>query len=100
MKKLVMLAITTLALTGCASRYAGPAVVGGAIGYSIANSQPRTVVIQQQPQIREQVIVVNQYCGQYATQSEQVACNRGAQQRYNEEQRRRENEAYRAGYGR
>jgi hypothetical protein len=93
MKKLLALFVATLALTGCANRYVGPALVGGVVGYSIANSH-RPVVVQ------EQVIVVSAQCNQYAYQAERTACERGARQRYYEEQRRRENEAYRNGYGR
>lgn len=94
MKKLLVLFVAVLALTGCANRHVGPAIVGGVIGYSIANSQPRTVVVQ------EQVVIVNEQCNQYMNSTERLACERGARQRYLEEQRKRENDAYRRGYGR
>jgi hypothetical protein len=94
MKKLIVLFVAVLALTGCAHRHVGPAIVGGVIGYSIANSQPRTVVVQ------EQVVIVNEQCNQYMNSTERLACERGARQRYLEEQRKRENDAYRRGYGR
>lgn len=94
MKKLLVLFVAVLSLTGCANRHVGPAIVGGVIGYSIANSQPRTVVVQ------EQVVIVNEQCNRYINSTERLACERGARQRYYEEQRKRENEAFRQGYGR
>lgn len=94
MKKLLVLIVVALALTGCASRYVAPAVIGGVVGYSIANNQHRTVVVQ------EQVVIVSTHCNQYAYHAERTACERGARQRYNEEQRKRESEAFRRGYGR
>ena len=93
MKKILFLIVVVLALTGCASRYVAPAIVGGVVGYSIANSQPRVVVVQ------EQVVIVSTHCNQYAYHAERSACERGAKQRYAEEQRKRESEAYRRGYG-
>lgn len=93
MKKLLVLFVAVLALTGCANRYVGPALVGGVVGYSIANSS-RPVVVQ------EQVVIVSSQCNQYAYYNERAACERGARQRYYEEQRKRENEAYRQGLGR
>lgn len=98
MKKIVlilMLAVATLS-TGCASRYAVPAVAGGIVGLAVgsAMAQPRTVVV------REEVVVISAACQSYNYHSERLACERGARQRYMEEQRRRENEAYRSGYGR
>ena len=101
MKKLLIIALATLALTGCANRYVGPAIVGGVVGYSIANSQPRTVVVQQAPVYDAgTVVIVSEQCNQYPFGPERTACERGARQRYMEEQRRREQEAYRRGYGR
>jgi hypothetical protein len=92
---ILMLAVATLT-TGCASRYAGPAVAGGIVGLAVgsAMAQPRRVVV------REEVVVVSTACQGYATHNEQAACERGIRQRYMEEQRRRENEAYRNGLGR
>ena len=92
---ILMLAVATLT-TGCASRYAGPAVAGGIVGLAVgsAMSQPRRVVV------REEVVVISPACQGYATHNEQAACERGIRQRYKEEQRRRENEAYRNGLGR
>lgn len=100
MKKLLVLFIALLALTGCANRYVGPALVGGVVGYSIANSH-RPVVVHQAPVVvQESVVIVSSQCNQYVYQPERAACERGARQRYYEEQRRRENEAYRQGLGR
>jgi hypothetical protein len=94
MKKLLILVVATLALTGCASR-TGTAIVAGTTGLIIGNAmaQPRTVT-------HEQVIIINNTCTQYQLHSERAACERGARQRYYEEQRKREAEAYRQGYGR
>lgn len=94
MKKLLVLFVALFALTGCANRYVGPALVGGVVGYSIANSS-RPVIVHQEP-----VVIVSTQCNQYAYYNERAACERGARQRYYEEQRRRENEAYRQGLGR
>jgi hypothetical protein len=100
MKRLLIVALATLALTGCAHRYVGPALVGGAVGYTIANSH-RPVVVHPGPiVIQEPVIIVSAQCNQYINPSERSACERGARQRYHEEQRRRDNEAYRQGLGR
>lgn len=94
--KLLVVAVALLALGGCATR-TGTAIVAGTTGMIIgsAMSQPRTVFVQQ-----DHVIVVNDACNRYTTYNERSACERGARQRYYEEQRRRDNEAYRAGYGR
>ena len=99
MKKLLIAVVALFALSGCAhNHWVGPAVVGGVVGYTLA--QPRTVVVTQTaPQI-EQVVIVNDACSQYPTYSERNACERGARQRYYEEKRKREQEAYRRGYGR
>jgi hypothetical protein len=94
MKKLLILIVATLALTGCASR-TGTAIVAGTTGLIIGNAmaQPRVVT-------HEQVIIVNSICTQYQLHSERAACERGSRQRHYEEQRKREAEAYRQGYGR
>lgn len=100
MKKLLIVALAGLALTGCANRYVGPALVGGAVGYSIANSN-RPVIVHQAPVVvHDQVVIVSDQCNHYPFGPERSACERGARQRYYEEQRKRENEAYRQGYGR
>jgi hypothetical protein len=99
MKKLIVVFLALFALSGCANRYwVAPAVVGGVVGYSLA--QPRTVVVNQSAPVVEQVVVVNDACSNYPTYSERSACERGTRQRYYEEQRRRDQEAYRRGYGR
>lgn len=102
MKKLLVLILATLALTGCASR-TGTAIVAGTTGLIIGNAmaQPRVVLREPAPVVtHEQVIIVNNTCGQYQMHRERQACERGAHQRWQEEQRKRENEAYRQGYGR
>jgi hypothetical protein len=50
--------------------------------------------------LRENSVIVYGSCNYYYTYSERAACERGVQQRYNEQQRQRDNAAYRAGYGR
>ena len=77
MKKLLVLFVAVLALTGCASRHVGPAIVGGVVGYSIANSQPRTVVVHQAPVVvQEHIVIVNEQCNQYMNSTERLACER------------------------
>lgn len=106
MKKLILIPIlvATLLTTGCASRYAGPAIIGGVTGLIVGSalSQPRTVVVQQAP-VRvvqqEQVVIVNDHCNQFYSPGERDACARGARQRYFEEQRRKEDQAFRQGLG-
>lgn len=58
-KKLIIALAAGAALTGCAHRDIGPALVGGVIGYAIARDhEPRpvhshqTVIVQQQTQIK------------------------------------------------
>ncbi len=98
MKKLIIIAVGLFALSGCAHNgWVGPAVVGGVVGYTIA--QPRTVIVTPAPEV-ENVVIVNDACAQYPTYSERAACERGARQRYYEEKRKRDQEAYRRGYGR
>lgn len=100
--KLLIAVVAIVALSGCATR-TGTAIVAGTAGMIIGNSmaQPRTVVVRDVPVVvPERVIIVNESCNQYAIHSERIACERGARQRYYEEQRRRDNEAYRQGYGR
>ena len=96
MKKLLIAIVATMALTGCASR-TGTAVLAGTTGLIIGNAmaQPPYRVVT-----HEQVIIVNSTCAQYQLQGDRAACERGARQRWQEEQRKREQEAYRQGYGR
>jgi len=96
--KLLVAAIMVVILSGCATR-TGTAIVAGTAGMVIgtAMSQPRTVVVRE---VQEQVIIVNDVCNHYSLYSQRAACERGSRQRYYEEQRRRDNEAYRSGYGR
>jgi len=99
--KLLIALVAVVALSGCATR-TGTAILAGTTGVIIgsAMSQPRVVVREVPVVTHEQVVIVNDTCNRYPLHSERVACERGARQRYNEEQRKRENEAYRAGYGR
>lgn len=92
--KLLIAVIAVLALSGCATR-TGTAIVAGTAGLIIGNSmaQSRTVIVYDAP-------VIHYNCAHFYTHSERVACERGARQRYNEEQHRRDNEAFRRGYGR
>lgn len=108
MKKFLIIATVAIAstvLSGCATRTGTALLAGGAgvlVGSAIANhanahSHPRTVVVQE----RSAVVIVAEQCQHYPHYTaERAACERGARQRYYEEQRRRENEAYRTGLGR
>lgn len=102
MKKLLIVLLAGLALTGCATRTGTAMLVGGTVGYLIGQENQR--VTQPAPvTYRETVVVQPGYatqCQQYPTYNERAACERGVRQRLAEEQRRREQEAYRAGYGR
>lgn len=127
MKKFLIVAVTALALTGCATNRDTGALVGGIAGGIIGNQvgggvgrvvatgvgaavgsavgtaigqdmdQPRTPA----PVVTREVIVVRpiSQCEHYYTVGERLACERGVRHRIQEEQRRRENEAYRRGYG-
>ena len=101
MKKLLIIALAGLALTGCSGRYVGPALVGGAVGYALGSNNHPHVVVQQGPTVvRDQVVIMSDQCNQFPYAQERMACERGARQRFYEEQRKRETEAYRQGYGR
>jgi hypothetical protein len=108
MRKLILIPIVamTLLTTGCASRYGTSMLIGGATGLIVGSAlaQPRTVVVQDATPVRvvtqERVVIVNEQCNRFYSASERDACARGARQRYYEEQRRRDNEAYRQGLGR
>lgn len=106
MKKLffvLTLTVTSMFVTGCATRTQTALLAGGA-GVVVGSmlSQPRPVYVSPPVSVvhQEQVVIVNEQCNRYYTPGEQQACIRGARQRYYEEQRRRENEAYRQGLGR
>jgi hypothetical protein len=122
--------VAGLSLTGCATnRDAGAvtgAVAGGILGHSVGGvlatgvgamagaaigsnvgasmdaqqSGGRTVVVREPALSHERVVIVSPVCNSYPTYREREACQRGARQRYLEEQRRREQEAYRQGIGR
>ena len=100
MKRIILLSVVGVSrlLSGCASRYAGPAVLGGVIGYAIGqnNNQQRAIVHS------PNVVIVQEYsvCDKYALYNERQSCLRGNSQRIVEDNRRREQEAYRQGYGR
>jgi hypothetical protein len=93
--KLLIVAVALVTLSGCATR-TGTAIVAGTTGVIIGHSmtQPRTVIVREDP------VIVHSSCNHYYTHSERAACERGVRQRYYEEQRHRDNAAYRAGYGR
>ena len=98
MKKLLIVLFASLALTGCATRTGTAALVGGTVGYIIAKEvteerhRHAPVVVYEHPGHHQ--------CSHYYYYNERAACERGVRQRLAEEQRRREHEAYRSGYGR
>ena len=98
--KLLIALVAVVALSGCATR-AGTAILAGTTGVIIgsAMSQPRVVVREVPVVTHERVVIINDACNRYHTYNERSACERGARQRYIEEQRRRDNEAFRSGYG-
>jgi hypothetical protein len=101
MKKLflaVAVVVTSLSITGCATR-TQTAILAGTTGVIIGSalSQPRVV---HAPVVHQEVVIINDQCSVYPTVGERSACLRGSRQRYYEEQRRRENEAFRQGLGR
>ncbi len=78
----VVAIVISAALTGCAT------------------SQPRAPVVVKEVQTIPAPSTFSQ-CQEFAPYSrERASCERGARQRELEEQRRRENDAYRRGYGR
>ena len=107
MKKIILVSTIALALfttTGCATR-TGTAILAGGTGVIVGSmlAQPRPVYVSPAPVHvvqQEQVVIVNEQCNRYYSQGERDACARGARQRYYEDQRRRENEAFRQGLGR
>ena len=48
LKKIVLITAVVSSLTGCASNQVGPAVVGGLIGYSMAQQSQSRVYVEQQ----------------------------------------------------
>lgn len=80
------------------------AAVGSAVGSAIGQDmdQPRQPAPVVDRTIRQEVVIVRpiSQCELYPTMGERQACERGVRQRQLEEQRQRENEAYRRGYGR
>jgi hypothetical protein len=98
MKKLILV-LAVLTLAGCSSRQVVPAVAGGVVGYALGSSS-RTVVVQQPAPVQDRVVVITEECAKFATYGERESCMRGLHQRRMEEQRRREDAAYRQGLGR
>jgi len=101
MKKLLIALIVGLTLTGCASRTGTAVLVGGTVGYILGKEQQRpapVVIVQEQS---KNVVIVREAgpCDRYTVYNERQACFRGIKQRIAEEERRRENEAFRRGYG-
>lgn len=70
--KLIIAILALVTLNGCATR---------------------TIIVQEVP-------IVTPTCVHYYIYSERMACERGVRQRYYEQQRKRDNEAYRHGYQR
>jgi hypothetical protein len=98
MKKLILI-LAILTLTGCSTRQVVPAVAGGVVGYALGSSS-RTVVVQQPAPVQDRIVVIHEECVKFATYGERESCMRGVHQRQVEEQRRREDAAYRQGLGR
>lgn len=96
MKKIIIALLVVTALSGCATRTGTAALVGGTVGYIIA----KEVTEERHHQAPIVVYEGHYQCNQYYYYNERAACERGVRQRLAEEQRRREREAYRAGYGR
>lgn len=112
--------ITALALTGCAthqqSNQALGAVLGGAVGHHAIGGSAGTAIGAMigstiggnQPTTQSpfpgvyggQVYPDYSVCNQFWHWQERQACYRGAETRARQEQNRRNNEAYRQGYGR
>jgi len=99
MKKAILATIMALTLTGCASPSGTAALVGGTIGYIVGTSQSTYHPHYIQPHKYGQRYVSPE-CFSYATYGERAACERGITQRNAEEQRRRENNAFRRSLGR
>jgi hypothetical protein len=98
MKKLI-LALSVLALAGCSSRQLVPAVAGGVVGYALGSAN-NTVVVRQPAPVTDRIVVITEECARYASHGEKESCMRGVHQRQVEEQRQREDRAYRQGLGR
>jgi hypothetical protein len=99
MKKILIALLAVTALSGCASRTGTAALIGGTVGYIIAK-EVHEERHHRAPVVVREVVVHPGPCDHYTVYSERRACERGVKQRMAEEQRRRDNEAYRSGYGR
>jgi len=101
LKKIAYSTLVLITLTGCAHNrnWVAPAVVGAVVGHTIATSnQPR--VHTEQVIVRPSRVTPDySMCNQWYYQ-EREACFRGAEVRAQQEQNRRNQEAYRQGLGR
>ena len=108
MKRVLKIAVVAVAasmgLSGC-DTHTGTALLAGVGGlvfgsaitnYANSYSQPRTVIVEHRPA----VAIDAPQCHHYPLySSERDACDRGAKQRYAEDNRRRNDEAFRTGLG-
>ena len=103
LKKLAGSTLVLIALSGCGhhQHWVGPAVAGAVVGHAIATSnQPQPRVYTERIVVRPQTVHPDySVCNQWYYQ-EREACFRGAEARAHQEQNRRNQEAYRQGYGR
>lgn len=101
LKKVVCSTLVLVALSGCGhnQRWVAPAVVGVAVGHAIATSNQPRVYTEQIIVRPARVIPDYSMCNQWYYQ-EREACFRGADVRAQQEQNRRNQEAYRQGLGR
>lgn len=81
------------------------AAVGAAVGSAVGSDMDQrktTAPVENRRVVREEVMIIqnSSHCDNFPTVGERLACERGVRQRILEEQRRREQEAYRQGYGR
>ena len=101
LKKIAGSTLVLVSLVGCGhhQHWVAPAVVGVAVGHAIATSnQPKVYterVIVQPARVVVDYSVYNQWNYQ-----ERESCFRGVEARARQEQARRNQEAYRQGYGR
>jgi hypothetical protein len=99
LKKVAVISFVALSLSACGHHqyWVAPAVVGGAVGYAIANSNNHPVVIQEQVIVQSSTRPDYSVCSQWSWQ-EREACFRGAESRARQEQARRVQQAYQQGY--
>lgn len=100
LKKLAGSTLVLIALSGCShnQRWVGPAVIGVAVGHTIATSnQPR--VYTEQVIVRPTTQPDYGPCQPIWNYYERQSCYRGAEARARMEQNRRNQEAYQQGFG-